>query len=99
TRWPRDWSSDVCSSDLDEEELVEVSRGHSRFNGRTEGLNMKLGLDTQISMTARDAASRAEKLATHPEGSRRNWREEGLGASKVKIGRASCRERVTVSRL
>src|SRR5690625_2812214 len=29
TRWPRDWSSDVCSSDLD---LLEVGgvRGHGR---------------------------------------------------------------------
>ena len=34
-------------------------------------------------MTARDAASRDETLETHPEGSRRNRREEGLGASRV----------------
>jgi len=30
-----------------------------------------------------DAERRAEKLESHPEGSRRNWREEGLGASRV----------------
>jgi len=34
-------------------------------------------------MTRGDAESRAETLETHPEGSRRNRREEGLGASKV----------------
>jgi hypothetical protein len=34
-------------------------------------------------MTIEDADKRAEKLESHPEGSRRNWREEGLGASKV----------------
>ena len=34
-------------------------------------------------MTKGDAESRAEKLETHPEGSRRNRREEGLGASRV----------------
>ena len=34
-------------------------------------------------MTKGDAERRAEKLETHPEGSRRNWREEGLGASRV----------------
>jgi RNA-directed DNA polymerase len=34
-------------------------------------------------MTAEDAERRAEKLESHPEGSRRNRREEGLGASKV----------------
>jgi len=34
-------------------------------------------------MTKGDAERRAEKLESHPEGSRRNWREEGLGASRV----------------
>ena len=34
-------------------------------------------------MTNGDAERRAEKLESHPEGSRRNWREEGLGASRV----------------
>ena len=32
-------------------------------------------------MSSRDADSRAETLDSHPEGSQRNWREEGLGAS------------------
>jgi len=32
-------------------------------------------------MSSRDADSRAEILDSHPEGSQRNWREEGLGAS------------------
>src|SRR4030095_4788035 len=32
-------------------------------------------------MNSRDADSRAEMLDSHPEGSQRNWREEGLGAS------------------
>ena len=32
-------------------------------------------------MSGRDAERRAEKLDSHPEGSQRNWREEGLGAS------------------
>ena len=34
-------------------------------------------------MTTGDAERRAEKLESHPEGSRRNRREKGLGASKV----------------
>jgi RNA-directed DNA polymerase len=34
-------------------------------------------------MTIGDADERAERLESHPEGSQRNWREEGLGASKV----------------
>lgn len=32
-------------------------------------------------MTSRDADRRVETLDSHPEGSQRNWREEGLGAS------------------
>jgi RNA-directed DNA polymerase len=32
-------------------------------------------------MSSRDADRRAEILDSHPEGSQRNWREEGLGAS------------------
>ncbi len=32
-------------------------------------------------MSSRDADSRAEILESHPEGSQRHWREEGLGAS------------------
>lgn len=34
-------------------------------------------------MSSRDADRRAEMLDSHPEGSQRNWREEGLGASSV----------------
>ena len=34
-------------------------------------------------MSSRDADRRTEMLDSHPEGSRRNWREEGLGASSV----------------
>jgi len=34
-------------------------------------------------MTAGDAERRAEMLDSHPEGSQRHWREEGLGASRV----------------
>lgn len=38
-------------------------------------------------MSSRDADSRAETLDSHPEGSQRNWREEGLGASSVRATR------------
>src|SRR5215204_2951411 len=38
-------------------------------------------------MSSRDADRRAEMLDSHPEGSQRNWREEGLGASSVTVTR------------
>jgi RNA-directed DNA polymerase len=34
-------------------------------------------------MSSRDVDRRVEMLDSHPEGSQRNWREEGLGASSV----------------
>jgi RNA-directed DNA polymerase len=40
-------------------------------------------------MTSGDAERRAEKLESHPEGSRRNRREEGLGASSITAMRES----------
>ena len=39
-------------------------------------------------MTKGDADKRAEMHEAHPEGSQRNWREEGLGASRVTARRA-----------
>jgi|GEM_PF-2410992 len=65
------------------EELAEVSRGHSSSFDRSEGPNVKNGPKTRISMIKGDAERRAEKHESHPEGSRRNRREEGLGASRV----------------
>jgi len=38
-------------------------------------------------MSCRDADSRAEMLDSHPEGSQRNWREEGLGATSNTVTR------------
>lgn len=42
-------------------------------------------------MTKGDAERRAERLESHPEGSRRNRREEGLGASRVTARREPSR--------
>ena len=39
-------------------------------------------------MAIGDADKRAEMLDSHPEGSQRNWREEGLGASRATARRA-----------
>ena len=36
-------------------------------------------------MSSRDADRRAEMLDSHPEGSQRNWQEEGLGASSITV--------------
>jgi RNA-directed DNA polymerase len=38
-------------------------------------------------MSSGDADRRVERLDSHPEGSQRNWREDGLGASSVTVTR------------
>src|SRR5207253_6117876 len=89
TRWPRDWSSDVCSSDLarldvGEEgvllgavEPVDLVDEEDRAGPRACPRPLRLGDDL------------ADLL--HP----REHRGEGheAGARGVEIGRASCRER------
>src|SRR5439155_4540677 len=39
TRWPRDWSSDVCSSDLGV--AVAINRSHGSTNGATLAATME----------------------------------------------------------
>src|SRR5437660_7928539 len=50
TRWPRDWSSDVCSSDLSahsdvykpgDHYKIEVTRMHDQINSRRAGSNLQ----------------------------------------------------------
>src|SRR5215208_4415186 len=50
TRWPRDWSSDVCSSDLDEMELrphdVDGNHRHLRWEQHGDENDQECGLAT-----------------------------------------------------
>src|SRR5690625_5593035 len=78
TRWPRDWSSDVCSSDLttDEKKIWDIRQ--------------KAGIvfqnpDNQIVATIveEDVAFGPENQGIPPKEIRK----------RVEIGRASCRER------
>src|SRR6266508_1917082 len=55
TRWPRDWSSDVCSSDLTGRQVIERLRGEEQLSGiimlagreqpRMEALALRTGAD------------------------------------------------------
>src|SRR5437870_8231630 len=88
TRWPRDWSSDVCSSDLG----ISVDRDLEGSNRRASSGNLR---------TAGPAA-RDEDTAHQNEGSRKqnlanplpSGPTPGDGQPSYEIGRASCRERV-----
>src|SRR5690606_39468476 len=78
TRFSRDWSSDVCSSDLLREWVAEQTLEMVRVD-QSEGL---LGRDEKIIAMAKDAAALAQDL------------EDRADAAGQEIGRASCREGV-----
>src|SRR5207253_4560733 len=93
TRWPRDWSSDVCSSDLAvvNVELTRYPRSGAAATGRVIeilGRPGDLGVDTEIIIRKHHLpySFSAEVL-----------QEAEQRAKPVKIGRASCRERVYVA--
>src|SRR5439155_16965658 len=90
TRWPRDWSSDVCSSDLElmalavdefvgEQEIVLKSM--STFTGRLNGI-------AGATILADGSVALVVDIGALIEYQTRRRRE---------IGRASCRERVEIS--
>src|SRR5207253_7327201 len=82
TRWPRDWSSDVCSSDL----VVELGR---QLLG-DDAVDHRRG--TLCKRVARCHVERAE-LVGGGVGHVVGLVELGELSALLKIGRASCRER------
>src|SRR5207253_5224161 len=92
TRWPRDWSSDVCSSDLVAKEgpLVNERHGVSILSENT-GAHEELG-EFALSVNPFDVQETADSIhaALTMAEDERARRARGL---KDKIGRASCRER------
>src|SRR5690625_6579934 len=64
TRWPRDWSSDVCSSDLD---ILDVA---SEASGKTPGTDLREGVPTLPTLYAMrstdDASRRLRQLLSKP---------------------------------
>src|SRR5207253_6175890 len=96
TRWPRDWSSDVCSSDLLPfcQEIVLKRNPHYWQKGKPY-------LDQITFLTVTDTNTRQlqlqggqEQIDQFPDWQTVNTLKSTPG---IKIGRASCRERVEVS--
>src|SRR5207253_7041128 len=92
TRWPRDWSSDVCSSDL-----VPAAGGDARIEGVAFFDQDLEGPDS----IRRDGKARGAVAGDRRPG---DVFQDGLGGADVgaelgrrlrrdEIGRASCRER------
>src|SRR5207253_4712636 len=95
TRWPRDWSSDVCSSDLSagkpaaEDLLLSQQSDTEAYYGR-------LTKARDFSRRAADSAIRADSKETAAL-----WRASAAlreaEFGNPEIGRASCRERAESS--
>src|SRR5690606_41164585 len=90
TRYSRDWSSDVCSSDLDpwiNKNLIALGKAGDRF--------------AHLFNRASDFVARSKRKLYSPVF---NLHENALRTAitafpqmQIKIGRASCRERVEMS--
>src|SRR5439155_12780775 len=91
TRWPRDWSSDVCSSDLSPALLR--ARGGASFRDRRVWHSAE-----DVQFAAIVAERKVAGLARVPrEGSRPGALANAVNGGRTQIGRASCRERGEVS--
>src|SRR5207253_8483975 len=88
TRWPRDWSSDVCSSDLEvflREEPPLAGRVVLAERVAHEGVVAQQ--PAQVRMARKVEAEEVERFALEPVRRRPDLGDRG------EIGRASCRER------
>src|SRR5207253_6399308 len=97
TRWPRDWSSDVCSSDLITGDVVskltveeantaltEKKKRIVKYNQLLLGIT-KASLSTDSFLSAASFQDTTRVLIA------------AATSGKVEIGRASCRERVKMT--
>src|SRR5207253_4425423 len=84
TRWPRDWSSDVCSSDLDiESQVPQFFLEEARVLPQVLD-ELRLLLENVDCGNAR-------------RGHTRRMRRREQERPRAEIGRASCRERVEIA--
>src|SRR5690625_8000603 len=87
TRWPRDWSSDVCSSDLDDDrfpyQLVEVTR----IDLSATEIRRRIGVGESVRYLVPDPVLEVIERA----GLYQDRERIGHDAGHREIGRASCR--------
>src|SRR5690606_39611052 len=95
TRFSRDWSSDVCSSDLGWN--IDTERWLHRINDKTAKKLARVGL-----IAPRVAYTLGQLIDQHIEGKRKGIKPRSIKkleqtrAKLLEIGRASCRERVSI---
>src|SRR5207253_4989524 len=92
TRWPRDWSSDVCSSDLAAPKRLDLLRDR---HDRLRGLRLRLRGDDGCAGVALLAQRRIERHRAEQRNTElaREIFAAAAAEGVAEIGRASCRER------
>src|SRR5207253_8629187 len=93
TRWPRDWSSDVCSSDLEEPPRIRLRqvRGAERCALGSDALAQRPRGHLEVASDPRagSGCTPAETVST----SQPSAVTATVCSHCAEIGRASCRER------
>src|SRR5690606_39418795 len=92
TRFSRDWSSDVCSSDLSQpERFPESQQAHGEIE--KERRRQESAKDSDIELLANEVSGTVSSRDTSTDP------EDIAGVAdidrRLKIGRAACRERAT----
>src|SRR5207253_5393936 len=91
TRWPRDWSSDVCSSDLALTTIIREDLGRLAWRPEHYVLSFH-GLPIRYAKSGDPYATHV-KRTTAALVQRLGW-PRAAWSQTFQIGRASCRERV-----
>src|SRR5437870_13515595 len=89
TRWPRDWSSDVCSSDLDC--LAAYSPGQCSFTSFSHRC-LEDGKLTSMWCRVHMPASLARQVSCLAQATARSAERRAAFESHSKMSRASCRD-------
>src|SRR5439155_9920464 len=95
TRWPRDWSSDVCSSDLGNQQEGAVKLldfGVARASGA-----LKLAQTAHSMIVGTPSYMSPEAFTGIEVDGRSDVYSLGAVLFEMQIGRASCRERVEIT--
>src|SRR5690606_40135840 len=96
TRFSRDWSSDVCSSDL---KRIHARAAHGAVNVDEDrgGGGRRQQLDGRASRRRCDQKERGTEGNAAKDTQKRSMQAVHVSPGAKKIGRASCRERVVMA--
>src|SRR5207253_4866125 len=89
TRWPRDWSSDVCSSDLSERAFIFARR----LGEVPMGVPSPISEGSDVCLQIAAAQQTCGQIDDRSELCFQLVLPSALGELDPEIGRASCRER------